>query len=186
MKGTWVNPKTGHKFTVRDCYFENNQFMVQTTDGQILDYNTIQNYVQCTDKEGKDRSEELIHPNTQKDPLSGLREVETPIYEPEEPPMDSDTLIIDRVLGSKPLPALEITIKWTRFPKAQIDTLINTLDVSPEAIAKYYTDRTDLSGIPEETKAAVEAYLKSQLEQPKTNARQTTKPTKSNRSSTTK
>lgn len=53
MTGTWFNPQTGHKFTVRDCFFQDNQFMVQTMDGQMLDYNTIQNYVQCSDANGK-------------------------------------------------------------------------------------------------------------------------------------
>lgn len=50
MSGTWVNPKTGHKFTVQDCFFQDGNFMVQTTDGRMLDYNTIQHYVQTTDK----------------------------------------------------------------------------------------------------------------------------------------
>ena len=53
MTGTWVNPQTGHKFTVRDCFFQDGQFTVQTTEGQLLDYNTIQNYVQCVDANGK-------------------------------------------------------------------------------------------------------------------------------------
>ena len=41
MSGTWVNPQTGHEFTVRDCFFQDGNFMVQTTDGRMLDYNTI-------------------------------------------------------------------------------------------------------------------------------------------------
>jgi hypothetical protein len=49
MSGTWVNPATGHKFTVRDCFFQDNNFMVQTTDGQVLDYNVIKDYVQTSD-----------------------------------------------------------------------------------------------------------------------------------------
>ena len=52
MSGTWQNPQTGHKFTVRDSFFQDGQLMVQTTEGQLLDYNTIQNYVQCTDDKG--------------------------------------------------------------------------------------------------------------------------------------
>ena len=52
MSGTWQNPQTGHKFTVRDSFFQDGQLMVQTTDGQLLDYNTIQNYIQCTDDKG--------------------------------------------------------------------------------------------------------------------------------------
>ena len=50
MSGTWVNPRTGHKFTVADCFFQDGNFMVKTTDGRMLDYNTIQHYVQTTDK----------------------------------------------------------------------------------------------------------------------------------------
>lgn len=53
MTGTWFNPQNGHKFTVRDCFFQDGQFVVQTMDGQILDYNTIQNYVQVGDKDGR-------------------------------------------------------------------------------------------------------------------------------------
>lgn len=45
MEGTWYNTITGDSFTVRDTFFENNQLMVATTDGRMLDYNIIQNYI---------------------------------------------------------------------------------------------------------------------------------------------
>lgn len=66
MSGTWVNPKTGHKFTVLDCFFQDNQFIVQTTDGQMLDYNTIQDYVQCTDANGRETAipSNMLKPKT--------------------------------------------------------------------------------------------------------------------------
>lgn len=53
MSGTWYNPQTGHKFTVRDCFFEDGNFIVMGMDGQRYDYNTIQNYIQCNDADGK-------------------------------------------------------------------------------------------------------------------------------------
>lgn len=53
MSGTWYNPQTGHKFTVRDCFFEDGNFVVMATNGQRYDYNTIQNYIQCNDADGK-------------------------------------------------------------------------------------------------------------------------------------
>lgn len=46
MEGTWYNPKTGDSFTVRNSFFQDNQYIVQTTDGRILDYNTLQSYIQ--------------------------------------------------------------------------------------------------------------------------------------------
>lgn len=46
MQGTWYNPQTGDAFTVRDSFFEDNQYVVTTTDGRYLNYNQLQNYIQ--------------------------------------------------------------------------------------------------------------------------------------------
>lgn len=46
MQGTWYNPNTGDSFTVRDSFFEDNQYIVTTTDGRYLRYDQIQNYIQ--------------------------------------------------------------------------------------------------------------------------------------------
>ena len=45
MSGTWYNPQTGDSFTVADAFFQDNQYLVKTIDGRILDYNIIQNYI---------------------------------------------------------------------------------------------------------------------------------------------
>ena len=46
MNGTWYNPITGDAFTVRDSFFEDNQYVITTTDGRYLRYDQIQNYIQ--------------------------------------------------------------------------------------------------------------------------------------------
>lgn len=46
MQGTWYNPYSGDAFTVRDAFFEDNQYIVMTTDGRKMDYNRLQNYIQ--------------------------------------------------------------------------------------------------------------------------------------------
>lgn len=46
MEGTWYNPQTGDSFTVRNSFFQDNQYIVQTTDGRIIEYNQLQHYVQ--------------------------------------------------------------------------------------------------------------------------------------------
>jgi hypothetical protein len=46
MQGTWYNPNTGDSFTVRDSFFEDNQYIVLTTDGRTLYYNQLQSYIQ--------------------------------------------------------------------------------------------------------------------------------------------
>ena len=45
MEGTWYNMQTGDSFTVQNSFFEDNEFIIQTTDGRILKYNQIQNYI---------------------------------------------------------------------------------------------------------------------------------------------
>lgn len=47
MSGTWYNPKTKDSFVVRNTFFENNQMVVQTMDGRMLEYNQLQHYVQA-------------------------------------------------------------------------------------------------------------------------------------------
>lgn len=46
MQGTWYNPTTGDAFTVRDSFFEDNQYVVTTTDGRYFRYDQLQNYIQ--------------------------------------------------------------------------------------------------------------------------------------------
>ena len=46
MQGTWYNPNTGDAFTVRDSFFEDNQYIVTTTDGRYLRYDQLQSYIQ--------------------------------------------------------------------------------------------------------------------------------------------
>lgn len=70
MNGTWYNPTTGDAFTVRDSFFEDNQYVVTTTDGRYLNYSQLQNYIQSdmkledlkklkTNKENRPKQEEL-------------------------------------------------------------------------------------------------------------------------------
>lgn len=45
MDGTWYHPQTGDSFTVRDSFFEDNQYVVMTTDGRLIRYEQMQNYI---------------------------------------------------------------------------------------------------------------------------------------------
>ena len=46
MQGTWYNPSTGDAFTVRDSFFEDNQYVVTSTDGRYFRYDQLKNYIQ--------------------------------------------------------------------------------------------------------------------------------------------
>lgn len=65
MQGTWYNPTTGDAFTVRDSFFEDNQYVITTTDGRYLRYDQIQNYIQSDMK--LDELKQLKKENTVKE-----------------------------------------------------------------------------------------------------------------------
>ena len=49
VNGWWYNPKTGDRFNALDTYFEDNNLLIKTADGRLLNYNQIQNYVHVED-----------------------------------------------------------------------------------------------------------------------------------------
>ena len=51
VSGTWMNPVTGHKFTVKDCVFENGELLIISTDGQHISGRMFADYVQDTGKD---------------------------------------------------------------------------------------------------------------------------------------
>lgn len=59
MTGQWVNPQTGDKFTVRDSFFQDGQYVVQTMDGRMLGYNQLQQYVKMETLQQSQRSSSL-------------------------------------------------------------------------------------------------------------------------------
>jgi len=51
ITGKWYNPRTGHSFTAKDTYMEDNRMYVLTTDGQRIDYEMLSQYVQSDNPE---------------------------------------------------------------------------------------------------------------------------------------
>lgn len=182
MTGTWVNPKTGHKFTVRDCFFQDNQFMVQTTDGQLLDYNTIQHYVQSVNKPGESIStpkttasdipaevSALLAEPTSPIPTDVLPDEMTLIKglgnindrtpsQPTPSPESTDQIMIERVLRKFPKPQIEASILW-ETPERQIDTLVNVLGIESSDIADYYINTLNATAIMEVVRAQLSAHI---------------------------
>lgn len=78
VSGTWMNPATGHKFTVKDCVFENGELLIISTDGQHISGRMFADYVQDT---GKDASGQTIR-DAGGQPVSTLGNLGTPVSTP--------------------------------------------------------------------------------------------------------
>lgn len=164
MSGTWVNPKTGDRFTVQECFLQDGNFVVMATNGRTYDYNMIQDYVQESEQAP---TPQLAQVASQVSPAKPLGNINSPVQiDPAEilhefpslddleeptktPAMDPDQLMIQKVLDDKPLPEMNAYIAWPGRPQAQLDTLVDVLGVSPDAIAEYYINKLDFDAIKE-------------------------------------
>lgn len=186
MSGTWYNPRTGHKFTVADSFFQDGNFMVKTTNGQMLDYNTIKDYVQSNsdaptqqiqkqpisaqtipaevaDEILPEDKEMISLGNLQKTNIDRTTGTYNTNYTPNNVEQDPDKTMIEKVLGKKTSPTIKPEIIWSDVPTKQIDTLIDILGVEPQKIVKYYISLLNKETILEACRAKLEEYITSQL-----------------------
>lgn len=78
VSGTWMNPTTGHKFTVKDCVFENGELLIISTDGQHISGRMFADYVQDT---GKDANGQPIR-DANGQAVPSLGNLSTPVSTP--------------------------------------------------------------------------------------------------------
>ena len=121
MDGTWYNTTTGDSFTVRDTFFQDNQLMVATTDGRLMDYNMIQNYI---------KSDKPINiPKQQKNneiPIEVIELLESPT--PQDPYMlEEDMALISNNHNVTPIPTVA-TSNNCITPKLYTDGVSRTED----------------------------------------------------------
>lgn len=115
LTGNWYNPKTGDSFTVRDTYFEDNNFYVITTDGRRMDYNLMSQYVQ-SDKPIPKMEEPV--PQKQQIPQEVLSQMENSAGD--DFMTDEDRALINGVTGELKGSQVNIQQPASIQPKPQI------------------------------------------------------------------
>lgn len=126
MTGTWYNPNTKDSFTVRDTFFENNQLLVSTTDGRMLDYNMIQSYVQCDAKDIPTLKQQPSLNKSNDIPVEVMSILESPT------PQDPNMLAEDMEL---------ISGHTTTYPSRSLGSLNNNNPVSKSGIGQSEDQR---------------------------------------------
>lgn len=191
ITGWWVNPKTGDKFNAIDSYFEDNQLLIKTADGRILNFNQIQNYVQ-TKAEDVDKITNNIksqHKKAEEIPTEVLNELDDNSSEgviipdddifdaiPKTPRslgnMNNQTVnptelnelsIIQRALKNKPKPSVKGLIDWKDFPKKEIVMLMEMMDVPFETIVDYYVNSVNINEIVNNIKKDLANHIEKTL-----------------------
>ena len=191
IAGWWVNPKTGDKFNAIDSFFEDNNLIIKTADGRILNYNQIQNYIR-TDNPDSISSQNQSKPQTQENiPANILAEIDNGddilipddniygnptklgpsaelgnIYRNTEPipSQIADYDIIDRALkGKKDQLQFLGDIQWENFPQREIDMLIEVMGIPEEEIVQYFVNAVSVDDVMETIKENIRGYIEVKL-----------------------
>lgn len=190
MEGTWYNPQTGDSFTVRNSFFEDNQYIVQTTDGRILKYDQIQNYIKS------DKPIEMPKPQEQHVSTNLPREVADLIEDYEADSIESMKVnslgnlnesstihapeikanatvvnqlvstnydIISKALTKRTLPDFQVGINWEACPLKEMNMLMELMDVEESEIVDWYLNQVDLEGTTYMIKEVIKDFIAKQL-----------------------
>lgn len=192
MEGTWYNVHTGDSFTVRNSFFEDNEFIIQTTDGRLLKYSQIQNYIK-SDKpiEMEKKPQQVDLPAEVADILEGenyndmimaddlaMIQGQAPVtlgnlkdsntYNPaiqvvRNEPINTNYDIISKALTKRTLPDFQIGIDWFGCPVKEMEMLMDLMDVQESEIVDWYLSQVDIETTTAMIKEVIRDYLMKQL-----------------------
>lgn len=143
ITGTWMNKRTGQKVNVRQSVQDGNNMIIITDRGQISMDVFSRDYIQASD-EIYDESGKVIDnkPMEMDEDLGAIMDyennnTETTLYAP-APVVNPNDQIIKKVFDKlTSFPEVKVDIQWNDFPEAQINTLVNFLDVKVADISNY-------------------------------------------------
>lgn len=191
MEGYWFNPQTGDSFTVRNSFFEDNQYIVQTTDGRILNYNQVQNYIK-SDKPvdtakiiQQNQQPNLLLPqevanliDDSSDAPVSLGNLSDSYYnyiddsvthtdpiweEPKEEKVSMNMSIIDKALSKRPVPKIHVGIDWDDCPIKEMKMLLELMDVEVDEIIDWYMGQVDVESTVNTMKGIIKDHITNQL-----------------------
>lgn len=181
MEGTWYNPQTGDSFTVRNSFFEDNQYIVQTTDGRVLGYNQIQNYVksdrpiempiQTTSQNIPAEVASILETTGDDNLLKGLNSPLGNLYDPVETnpaynvgyANNSNLSIIEKALSKRTLPDFQIGVDWKDYPAREISMLMELMDVKEDEIIEWYLSKVDIDTTTLMIKNVIKNYITTKM-----------------------
>ena len=142
--GIWMNKRTGQKVNVRQSVQDGDNMIIITDKGQISMDVFSRDYIQASDEIYDDTGKVIdSKPMEYDDDLTEILNYENGgdnSYAPAPivPAVNPNDQIIKKVFDKlTSFPEVDVQIKWDDFPEAQINTLVNFLDVKVDDIAKY-------------------------------------------------
>lgn len=193
VTGWWYNPATGDKFNAIDTYFEDNNLLIKTADGRLLNFNQIQNYVRTESDPGNitpqtastkkddeipaeilaeleedNQSEGLLIPDDNIYGIAGQKQATSSaelgnLYSHSAEPVNQNLSMIKRALDGKSSPSVDGSVCWEGFPKREIEMLVDVMQIPENEIVEYYINNISINYIKDIISSSVRDYINVQL-----------------------
>lgn len=149
ISGRWLNKRNGQIINIRNSVMDGDNMIIITDKGQISMTEFSRDYIQASDdiydETGKIIGhEEVKHEDYAENPdwLQIQEMINTPhmhnVNQHKQPVINTNEQIIKKVFDKlTTYPKINVDIKWDDFPEAQMQTLVNFLDISIDDISKY-------------------------------------------------
>lgn len=149
ISGRWLNKRNGQMINIRNSVMDGDNMIIITDKGQISMTEFSRDYIQASDdiydETGKIIGhEEVKHEDYAENPdwLQIQETINTPrmhnVNQPTKHVINTNDQIIKKVFDKlTTYPKINVDIKWDDFPEAQMQTLVNFLDISIDDISKY-------------------------------------------------
>ena len=144
LTGRWMNKRTGKAVNIRQTIQDGDNMIIISDQGQIPMELFSRDYVQVSDDIYDDSGKVVGHEQATNDDIGAIEEYEkmygvdplTP-QTPTVVPINNEQIIKKVFDKLSSYPQIDVNIKWDNFPEAQINTLVEFLDVSVNDISAY-------------------------------------------------
>ena len=145
LTGKWMNKRTGKAVNIRQTIQDGDNMIIISDQGQIPMEVFSRDYVQVSDDIYDESGKVVGHEEATNSDIGAIEEYEKmygvdPLV-PQAPPIAApinNEQIIKKVFDKlSSYPQIDVNIKWDNFPEAQINTLVEFLDVNIDDISAY-------------------------------------------------
>ena len=144
LTGRWMNKRTGKAVNIRQTIQDGDNMIIISDQGQISMEVFSRDYVQVSDDIYDESGKVVGHEEATNDDIGAIEEYEkmygvdplTP-QAPTVAPINNEQIIKKVFDKLSSYPQIDVNIKWDNFPEAQINTLVEFLDVNVNDISAY-------------------------------------------------
>lgn len=173
LAGKWINKRTGTIVNVTNSVMDGDDMIIISDRGQISMSEFSQDYIQTSDEIYDENGQVIGKEPVNMDDFKQIKEWEESINSNinnsntnnsqniQQDNLNSNLQIIKKVFDKlTSYPTIKIDIEWDDFPKAQINTLVDYLDVSIDDISTYIVNNyADINSISKEMTNIIKSKL---------------------------